>query len=362
VPVYDLDGNMTNYNGWTYTYNGENRLIVAENSAIGVRVEADYDYMGRRLFKKVYNNNALTKHSVYVYDGFKQIAEFDALNNNSLKASYLWQPVGLDVVLLRNNEYLVADGNKNIIQVRNATGSVTDSYVYDPFGKVTHNGSSETPFQFSSEFFDDETELVYYNYRYYNPNLGRWINRDPIEEEGGWNLYCFIQNCIINIVDHVGLVDIKYRAVTADEMDEFYKGNDNVVRGQIRKRFGIEVWPEPATCRCCKANDGKVVLAQKLLYRIYIWKFIPTWYKEWKYDGEVEMQVEKLPSGKRIQRVPAYTDTINGKTGTKGSKAGSYVDSPTIEQTLLVEAWCRCPDKDYLLTKRTIKYRHDGNF
>ena len=171
----DLDGSMTNYNGWSYTYNGENRLIVAENAAAGVRVEADYDYMGRRLFKKVYNNNTLTKHSVFVYDEFKQIAEFDVLNNNSLKASYLWQPIGLDVVLLRNAEYLIADGNKNIIQVRNAAGSVTDSYVYDPFGKVTHNGNSENSFQFSSEFFDSETELVYYNYRYYMPLLGRWI-------------------------------------------------------------------------------------------------------------------------------------------------------------------------------------------
>ena len=196
---------MTNYNGWTYTYNGENRLIVAENVATGVRVEADYDYMGRRLFKKVYSNDTLTKHSVYVYDGFKQIAEFDALNNNSLKASYLWQPVGLDVVLLINSEYLIADGNKNIIQVRNATGSVTDSYVYDPFGKVTHNGSSENPFQFSSEFFDSETGLVYYNYRHYMPNLGRWIHRDSLDEYGGINLYQISNNNIIMAWDNLGL-------------------------------------------------------------------------------------------------------------------------------------------------------------
>ena len=205
VPVYDLDGNMTSYNGWTYTYNGENRLIVTENAAAGVRVEADYDYMGRRIFKKVYNNNALTKHSVYVYDGFKQIAEFDALNGNALTASYLWQPVGLDIVLLRNNEYLVADGNKNIIQVRNVTGSVTDSYVYDPFGKVTHNGSSENPFRFSSEFFDSEMELVYYNYRHYMPILGRWINRDPIEEKGGINLYIILNNECLGKFDYNGL-------------------------------------------------------------------------------------------------------------------------------------------------------------
>ncbi|MBO4675394.1 MAG: hypothetical protein J5601_04845, partial [Elusimicrobiaceae bacterium] len=36
----------------------------------GVRVEADYDYMGRSIFKKVYNNNILTQHSLFAYDGF----------------------------------------------------------------------------------------------------------------------------------------------------------------------------------------------------------------------------------------------------------------------------------------------------
>ena len=242
VPVYDLDGNMTNYNGWTYTYNGENRLIVAENAATGVRVEADYDYMGRRIFKKVYNSNALTKHSVYVYDGFKQIAEFDALNNNSLKASYLWQPVGLDIVLLRNNEYLVADGNKNIIQVRNATGSVTDSYVYDPFGKVTHNGSSENPFRFSSEFSDSETGLVYYNYRYYMPELGRWINRDPIEEDGGMNLYVMIDNKIVNNLDMLGLQYLLLLYDSADTM--FSKWADAVekkIKSSSKTYFGAKV-------------------------------------------------------------------------------------------------------------------------
>jgi len=205
VPVYDLDGNMiTSGNGWSYTYNGESRLIVAENAATGVRVEADYDYMGRRLFKKVYTNNTLTKHSVFIYDGFKQIAEFDVLNNNSLKASYLWQPVGLDVVLLRNAEYLIADGNKNIIQIHNATGSVTDSYVYDPFGKVTHEGSSENPFQFSSEFYDFEINLNYYNSRYYSSTLGRWTKHDAIEEFGGNNLYLINYNDVINSIDYNG--------------------------------------------------------------------------------------------------------------------------------------------------------------
>ena len=269
VPVYDLDGNMTNYNGWAYTYNGENRLIVAENAAAGVRVEADYDYMGRRLFKKVYNNNTLTKHSLFVYDGFKQIAEFDALNNNSLKASYLWQPIGLDVVLLRNSEYLIADGNKNIIQVRNATGNVTDSYIYDPFGKVTHNGSSENPFQFSSEFFDSETELVYYNYRYYNPNLGRWIFRDPIQEIGGVNLYVISNNSLVGEFDHLGLEVLSVRGMAL--VYDPSTGRFREPKGSEKGRPGSFISKEEA-----KKRIANFSLEEKKKFSNAFWEFLQT--------------------------------------------------------------------------------------
>jgi RHS repeat-associated protein len=52
----------------------------------------------------------------------------------------------------------------------------------------------KSPFRFSSEYLDSETGLVYYNYRYYSPELGRWTKRDSIEESGGWNLYGFVGN------------------------------------------------------------------------------------------------------------------------------------------------------------------------
>ncbi|WP_417169868.1 RHS repeat-associated core domain-containing protein, partial [Victivallis sp.] len=63
----------------------------------------------------------------------------------------------------------------------------------------------ENPFRFSSEYADDETGLVYYNYRYYSPQLGRWTKRDPIEEEGGGNIYCMTNNNAINNFDFFGL-------------------------------------------------------------------------------------------------------------------------------------------------------------
>ena len=49
---------------------------------------------------------------------------------------------------------------------------------------------------------DEELALAYYNYRFYNPKAGRWINRDPIAEQGGWNLYAFVRN---NAIDKLSL-------------------------------------------------------------------------------------------------------------------------------------------------------------
>ena len=88
---------------------------------------------------------------------------------------------GLDVPLMRNSEYYVTDGNKNVIEMRNVSGAVTTSYSYDPFGNLPLP-MEDNYFGFSSEYYDGETGLVYYNYRYYSPQLGRWIKRDPIGE------------------------------------------------------------------------------------------------------------------------------------------------------------------------------------
>ena len=221
VPTYDADGNMTSYNGWTYTWNGENRLVAAENS--DTRLEFSYDYMGRRLEKKVYSKGLLTlydwsleKHRKFVYDGYKLIAEFDALASDTQLASYLWQPesAGLDVPLMRiadnTQTYYIADGNKNIIALKDSSGADVSTYAYTPFGSLENPvDGDENPFRFSSEYADDETGLVYYNYRYYSPQLGRWTKRDPIEEEGGINLYKFVRNAPTNELDAYGTIVIK---------------------------------------------------------------------------------------------------------------------------------------------------------
>lgn len=218
-PTYDADGNMlTTGDGWTYAWNGENRLVRAEKD--GTVVEMNYDYVGRRFEKKVYVNSeagtpgTLQHHYKYVYDGYKLVELYD---NDTLLVSFTWQPEsvgGLDVpvsMTYAGNTYsYVTDGNKNVTALLDAAGFRVAGYTYGPFGQVLSMDGAlaeVNPFRFSSEFHDDETGLVYYNYRYYSPSLGRWTKRDPIEEESGVNLYALLGNTNVNGYDLLGLAD-----------------------------------------------------------------------------------------------------------------------------------------------------------
>ena len=185
-PTYDDDGNMLTNGSWTYTWNGENRMVQAVNG--NTKLQFVYDYMGRRVEKKVFDGDTVVSYKRFVYDNYKQVEELDALNSNSVLKRYSWQPeaVGLDVplsmtdVVTAKNYAYTLDANKNVSDLTDAQRNVVAHYEYSPFGTHVATGSyTGNPFRFSSEVFDLETGLIYYNYRYYNPNLGRWINRDP---------------------------------------------------------------------------------------------------------------------------------------------------------------------------------------
>jgi RHS repeat-associated protein len=91
-------------------------------------------------------------------------------------------------------------------------GSTVAAYEYDPFGRelrATGSYAEENPMRFSSQYWDEETSLVYFGFRYYLPQWGRFLNRDPIEELGGINLYRFVSNDPVNRWDLLGLSQFK---------------------------------------------------------------------------------------------------------------------------------------------------------
>ena len=99
------------------------------------------------------------------------------------------------------------DNNGNVIGYWNETGSLVAEYAYDAFGNtISSSGtmSAVFPHRFSTKYYDADTDLYYYGYRYYSPSLGRWISRDPIEENGGNNLYNWCNNGGLFVVDAIG--------------------------------------------------------------------------------------------------------------------------------------------------------------
>ena len=92
-----------------------------------------------------------------------------------------------------NPQFVAYDGNGNVTGLVDATtGTTTGNLEYGPFGetiRLTPNANNQSPFRFSTKYTDDESDFMYYGFRYYNPSTGRWLSRDPIEEQGGVNIY-----------------------------------------------------------------------------------------------------------------------------------------------------------------------------
>ncbi len=238
---YDPDGNLTGLTGGgeelsgsRYFYNGENRLVSIipfQPQSGDLKTENVYDYMGRRVQKttSAYRAGTWVKQSTkkFVYDDWNLIAELDEAGE--VTRYFVW---GLDLSQTlqgaggigglicavdsssgssQTYQYFY-DGNGNVGQVVNsADGTIVASYTYDPFGKTIKSDgvyAAENRFKFSTRYTDIQTAFNYFGKRYYNSNLGRWITRDPIEEEGGLNLYGFVQNDPVNWIDAFGTYTI----------------------------------------------------------------------------------------------------------------------------------------------------------
>ena len=105
------------------------------------------------------------------------------------------------------------DGKGNVTALIDGSQSVVSTYTYDVFGNLmSRTGSLDQQFMFSTKSYDENIGLYYYGYRFYSPSIGRWITRDPLGEVGGINLYGFVHNDPVNLVDPLGLLTTYYGA------------------------------------------------------------------------------------------------------------------------------------------------------
>ena len=213
IPQFDVDGNQTliktDTGIWSALYNAENRPVSFTNSESNTVVECQYDSMGRRAYKKVTVNGNVTLHQCYIYRGYLQIACIDLTrSHHPVMWLVTWdptQPVATRPLAIRINGTWYTYGwdlTKNICELYSTEGRISTSYTYSPFGKVTATGSLTQPIQWSSEIWDSELGLMYYNWRYYNAAVGRWIQKDFITSK---RAYTLINNSTVLLSDYLGL-------------------------------------------------------------------------------------------------------------------------------------------------------------
>jgi len=153
-----------------------------------------------------------------VYDGNVVIGEFDA--DNVLQRCYLWGEDingglgsaggvgGLLAVSESGSHYFPAyNGNGDVMVYFDASGNIVAEYVYDVFGRrIMSIGTKANDFVygFSTQRYNYETGDISYLHRDYTPDLGCWRSRDPIQEQGGVNLYGFVGNNPVSKWDYLG--------------------------------------------------------------------------------------------------------------------------------------------------------------
>ncbi len=150
------------------------------------------------LVRYVYDGNLVVQERHYVPQPFGEILQtvVSYTRGNDLSGS-LEGAGGIGGLLARTDHstfnlqpstaFYHADGNGNVTCLVDEQNAVVARYIYDPYGTITASQGSLADanlYRFSSKEFHPQSELVYYLYRYYEPNLQRWVNRDPLGEPG----------------------------------------------------------------------------------------------------------------------------------------------------------------------------------
>lgn len=238
---YDGNGNLTGQSGWTYTYDAQNRLTGAASSTFSMTLT--YDARNRCVSRTVAGATTFL-----YYDTWNLIEEHDG--SSVLQARYV-HGAAVDELLARSTApgtvYYHQDALSSTAALSDNSGTVTESYTYDVYGgpKIwdeSGNQLSESAdgnrFLFTGREWLPNVRLYDYRNRIYSPELGRFLQTDPIRfDAGDLNLYRYVSNNPANYTDGLGLYCVcdgegnwewhgDYGPVPASSNDYDYINND----------------------------------------------------------------------------------------------------------------------------------------
>ena len=217
---------LTNDPQRAYFYDDEQRLRAILYKGVGWSM-FNYDAFGRLRARGEWvgltdATIVVVDSATYLYDGGVVLQERDgspAVAVNYTRGLDLSGSMagagGIGGLLARsvgaNHAYYHSDGGGNITMLTDSKGNMVARYHYDPYGNLLYQMgplAAANVYRFSSKEIHKRTGMYYYVGRFYDPAHQRWLNRDPLGEAGGVNLYGFVGNAPVDELDPFGLTNL----------------------------------------------------------------------------------------------------------------------------------------------------------
>jgi RHS repeat-associated protein len=217
--AFDANGNVGADGALTFEWDARDRMVAINRGAH--RTEFQYDGRSRRATRVEKESGLIVSGIAYVWSDTTLVEE-RALGTNAVSRRLESAGVEQGVPFFYAKDHL---GSPH--ELVDGFGVVRGRYTYDPFGRRSQvAGDATSPVGFTGHDYHSDTGLILTLFRAYSTEYGRWLSRDPLGTLGSPNLYAYVENKPIRLVDPFGLASVQTTHC------------DNNQRSRIENAFG----------------------------------------------------------------------------------------------------------------------------